>query len=140
MTRSGDLYGALIRDRNQNLLERMEAQLKIKEPELKKLTDSMATFRDTNSVYYRVISAQHRTEMHNVNDMRTIRDQLVVTTQHELESIFIISQPEVAERKDRPTRWIIVAATTFAAFFFALLASIFIEKFRAVRKALQPAT
>lgn len=136
MTRSGELYGGLIRERNTNLLERMTDQLDLKIPELQKLTDSLATFRDTTSAYYRVLSSQHRTEMNNVNEMRTIRDQLFVTTQRELESIYLISQPEVPVKKDRPTRWIIVAASTFAALFFALLASILIEKYRDVRKAL----
>jgi uncharacterized protein involved in exopolysaccharide biosynthesis len=137
MKRSGELYGGLIRDRNKNLLERMDEQLALTLPELQKLTDSLATFRDTTSAYYRVLSSQHRTAMHNVNEMRTIRDQLYVTTQHALESIHVISEPEVAERKDRPTRWIIVTATTFAAFFFALLAPVIIEKYRDIRNALR---
>jgi len=137
MTRAGDMYGGLIRDRNTNLLERMEDQLAIKIPELRKLTDRLVTFRDTASAYYRVLSSEHRAEMHNVNELRTIRDQLFVTTQRDLESIHLISQPEVAVKKDRPTRWIIVAATVFAAFFFSLLASIFIEKYRVIRQALK---
>jgi len=140
MRRAGEIYGGLIRDRNANLLNSMDAQLSISLPELRKLTDSLAMFRDTTSVYFKVLSAQHRMAMHNVNQVRTIRDQLYVTAQHDLESIYVFSEPEVATRKSKPTRWIIVAATTFAALFLSLLAAILIEKYREVRSALGTAT
>lgn len=137
MRRSGEVYGGLIRGRNADLLKSMDAQLALKVPELNNLTDSLASFRDTTSAYYRVLASQHRTMLYNVNQMRTIRDQLFVTAQSKLAAIYVFGEPQVATKKDRPTRWIIVSATTFAAFFFSLLLPILIEKYRVISKALR---
>lgn len=129
----------LIQDHNTGVLKTVSAQLTDMQEELINTTDSLANIRDTGSVYYKVLSKQQTILIDEVSEMKSLKDQYEAASAHKFSSIFIIGEAQPAIKKSKPVRWIIVVASTLAAFFISMLGSIFIEKYKELRHELNNA-
>jgi len=130
----------LIHDHNNDVLSTVSVQLKDMQSELITTTDSLANIRDTGSVYYKLLSKQQDILVDDVSELKSLKDQYEAASTHKFSSIFIIEKGQPAIKKSKPVRWIIVVASTLAAFFISMLGSIFIEKYKELRHELNNAT
>lgn len=129
----------LIQDHNKDVLKTVSTQLDNMQSDLIKTTDSLANIRDTGSVYYKLLSKQQEILVDEMSELKSLKDQYEAASSHKFSSIFIIQEAQPAIKKSKPVRWIIVVASTLAAFFISMLGSIFIEKYKELRHELNNA-
>ena len=130
------IYSGLLEERNAKNEESVTQQLIDLEKELKAISDSMATVRDTSSISYQVLAGIQANLLEDYNNWKSLSTQYKAASGYQVNSLFIIEKAYAAEKKDRPVRWLIVVSATLAAFFLSILGAIFIEKYHTIREEL----
>ena len=59
-----------------------------------------------------------------------IRDQYAVSSSKDFKTIFIVEEPSPAVKKTKPVRWLILLASTIAAFVLASLVALLLELYK----------
>jgi uncharacterized protein involved in exopolysaccharide biosynthesis len=65
-----------------------------------------------------------------IKALAAIRDQYAVSASNNFKTIYVVEEPVPAIKKTRPVRWLILLATTLAAFFVASFTALLIELYR----------
>ena len=87
---------------------------------------------DKQIVEKRLLLQSNATE--NISDelkkLLSIRDQYVVSSSKDFKTLYIVEEPSPAVKKSKPVRWLILLASTVAAFFLASFTALLIELYK----------
>lgn len=66
----------------------------------------------------------------DIKKLIAIRDQYAVSSSKDFKTIFIVEEPSPAVKKTKPVRWLILLASTIAAFVLASLVALLLELYK----------
>lgn len=66
----------------------------------------------------------------DIKKLIAIRDQYAVSSSKDFKTIFIVEEPSPAVKKTKPVRWLILLASTIAAFVLSSLVALLLELYK----------
>ena len=91
------------------------------------ISDSNKQIADKNVELAKGASA---TISDDIKKLVAIRDQYAVSSSKDFKTIFIVEEPSPAVKKTKPVRWLILLASTIAAFVLASLVALLLELYK----------
>jgi hypothetical protein len=115
-----------------------KSQLDEKYDELDSLSNNLRTFKNTlvrkgvNAYFDDIKNADVRitTDIADVIILKEKYQMASLFYDSDMSSLFIVEPANIAEKKSKPVRWIIVAASTFGAFALMSILAIFMEMYK----------
>lgn len=127
------IYSSLVKQRNSQNVETVEAQVNRIQAELDTISDQLSGYSDTTRSMYKMLAKRQGNLLEDLSYWKSLFNQYRAAADYNVSSLFIIEQAYPAERKDRPVRWLIVVSATLVAFFLSTIAAILFEKYKEIK-------
>lgn len=127
------IYSSLVKQRNSQNVETVEAQVNRIQAELDTISDQLSGYSDTTRSMYKMLAKRQGNLLEDLSYWKSLFNQYRAAADYNVSSLFIIEQAYPAERKDRPVRWLIVVSATLVAFFLSAIAAILFEKYKEIK-------
>ncbi len=139
MNETDRINTAMVVDRYKGISEKINVQLTEKGRALQKLTDSLAAFRDTSKVIYRLTRKTTYKYLKDYNNLQTLEDQYAFSANNDFSSIYVIEKAKPADKKSKPVRWLIVVSSLLIALLFSIFAILLIEQYKLISSSIRDA-
>lgn len=107
---SDSIYRSILVENKSTVIELLNKQIADKNVQL--TTSASATISD------------------DIKKLMSIRDQYSVSSSKDFKTIFIVEEPSPAVKKTKPVRWLILLASTIAAFVLSSLVALLLELYK----------
>lgn len=85
---------------------------------------------------YKTLYARQKNALSELNYYSNIKEQIENALGNDSRSLAVIDAPEVADRKEKPVRTLIIASATLLAFVFSVFAALLTDQIQEIRKKL----
>jgi uncharacterized protein involved in exopolysaccharide biosynthesis len=85
---------------------------------------------------YKAIYARQKNMLIEYNAHANIKGEIEISLQNDTKSIAIIDAPTIADRKEKPVRWLICVTTMLLTFVFSIFGVLLIDQIEEIRKQL----
>ncbi len=128
----------MTRKNKEKIVEVFNQKLKSKQAELKALTDSMASIRQSNpkDQQLRIFEIRQESVAEELNNIAKLHEQYSASMGLDIPSLYIVEKAYPAEKRKFPVRWLIVVSSTLGALFVILLFVVLMEKYKEIRPQL----
>lgn len=142
-------YKGILLTNKQSTYDILREDKRAKEQEMQVLADSLSALKKNSNYFYdkdghligdeklRMLDRGFQELSTYVSDLESIANQFAVSMSEKHPVVFIVESASVAEKKSKPTRWLIVLGTAIGAFAAATFLIVFIELLKYANPARQ---
>ncbi|MCW3126719.1 MAG: hypothetical protein JWO03_2377 [Bacteroidetes bacterium] len=85
---------------------------------------------------YKAIYAKQKNALIEYNENSNIKEQIENSLQNDAKSLAVIDAPTIAEKKEKPVRWLIVVTTILLTFVMSIFGALIVDQVQDIRKQL----
>lgn len=161
VAKTDEINRGYIRQSQEKTIATLKDKIERKQKEIQLLSDSMFSVRNTYKLIdqgdqgisspnmtknfeeyakgvekYRVLENKKKGISFELNEASTLLGQFEAVMNNQISSVYIIEKAYPADKKSKPTRWLIVTGAMLFAFFVSSLAAVLFEKYKDIKKLL----
>ncbi len=123
-------------EKNSDTLAILEKQYKITVKSGSDRTD-IVEGNDYKAVQlYKTIYAKQKNALSELNFNTNIKEQIENSLENDSKVLAVIDSPTIADKKEKPVRWVICVTAMLLTFVFSLFAALFFDQIQEIRKQL----
>lgn len=85
---------------------------------------------------YKAIYAKQKNALIELNENSNIKEQIENSLQNDSKSLAVIDTPVIADKKEKPVRWLICITAMLLTFVFAVFGALLVDQIQEIRKQL----